>query len=85
MIFPVAYLLLLDTGSSVSLIKSSVLKIFVGPNAKFDNPSVTNLKAVNNAEISVGGSKLTSIRLLALPNKILSINFQILDNDNWSR
>jgi len=58
-------LALLDTGSLVSFIRSSVLKIFIGQNTKFDNPSVTNLKAIN-VEVSVSGSKITSIKLLAL-------------------
>jgi len=81
---PCSLLALLDTGSPVSLIKSSVLKRFVGQNTKLDNPSVMNLKTINNVEVPVSGSKLTSIKLLALPNKSLSVNFQILDNDDWS-
>jgi len=50
-------LALLDIGSPVSFIRSSIVDAYFGPKAQFNHTIIENLKVLNGSRISIIGSK----------------------------
>lgn len=74
---------LLDTGSPVSFICSSVFEKYCGSSVPVQN-SINHYKALNNFPIKIIGSISTSLVLDALPNTLTNVNFHILEDDSFS-
>jgi len=75
---------LVDSGSSVSMIKSSAFETLFNSDYSFVNQTINRLSAVNSTIILTKGIFPAAIKLKDFPNLTCKINMQILDNPFWS-
>lgn len=73
---------MIDTGSRVSFIISSVFTRYFGRSLSKLNPSSRNFTAVNNTPVEVCGTFQSTIGFEQIPETEFKIGLQILSKDN---